>query len=148
MNRFRPKAKRYVVLPDGQEVADTKTGLIWRRYAEGITFNDNACTGNFNLYTFDEALSWAAQEAAKTSKNWRLPDLSELADIVECGRVSPFIDTDVFPATPAYYFWSSSFNSFDYAWSINFDNSFLCHEKRNSTFALRLVRDSGNLFIA
>lgn len=53
----------YVVSTDGTEVTDTKTGLIWRRCPEGMTWSGTACTGTVTLFTHEGALQRAAAQA-------------------------------------------------------------------------------------
>ena len=36
---------RYSYSADGSEVTDSKTGLVWRRCAEGMSWSSGACTG-------------------------------------------------------------------------------------------------------
>jgi len=135
-------ADRFVPSRDGQEVTDTKTGLIWRRCAEGMTFKGNTCVGSSKTYTHEAALKRATQEATRTGVSWRLPNVKELASIVDRSRVSPAIDPAAFPATPSGWFWSSSPYVGDtyYAWSVYFSYGFVYSDYRVSSGAVRLVR--------
>ena len=134
-------AAPFTVSADGQEVTDTKTGLIWRRCAEGMTANAGTCTGTASSFTHEDALTRAGTQAAATGMAWRLPNVKELFSIVDKSRLNPAIDTTAFPATPANEFWSSSpylgpradpFSSSPsyvdetgYAWHVKFDSGFI-----------------------
>ncbi|MGI9213861.1 MAG: DUF1566 domain-containing protein [Methylococcaceae bacterium] len=136
-------ADRFVVSADGQEVTDTKTGLIWRRCAEGMRFNGSTCTGSVKTYTHENALRRATAEGARTGVAWRLPNVKELASIVDRSRVSPAIDPKAFPVTQSAWFWSSSpyAGKPNDAWVVDFgDGNVDGYVNRDNTFAVRLVR--------
>lgn len=91
---------------DGSEVTDTKSGLIWRRCAEGMTWSGVTCTGTASTYTYDAALQQATNQTG--SVGWRLPNIKELSSIVDRSLTTPAIDRTAFPATPSSLFWSST----------------------------------------
>lgn len=103
---------------------DKKTGLIWRRCAEGMVISGGTCTGEASEFTYDEALQHAAAEAGRTGLGWRMPEKDELASILDESRSSPAIDPTIFPATPSNWFWSASpvVGSSGYAWGVDFDD--------------------------
>jgi Protein of unknown function (DUF1566) len=147
-------AAPYTVSADGQEVTDTKTGLIWRRCAEGMTASGGSCTGIANSFTPEAALRHASTQASTTGVAWRLPNVKELSSIADKSRQRPAIDTVAFPATPSYYFWSSSpyvggasvgeasnlFGFEAYAWCVDFSAGTVVPLGRGANFHLRLVR--------
>jgi hypothetical protein len=89
------------------EFADQKTGLIWRRCAEGMAYSGGTCTGTAREFTYEAALQHAASQARSTGIAWRLPNIQELSSIVD-RKFSPSIDPTVFPATPSGSFFSPS----------------------------------------
>lgn len=136
-------APRYTPSPDGQEVADGKTGLVWRRCAEGMEWKGNTCTNNAVFPNFFGAEA-RAKSAATSGKPWRLPTLKELSGIVavreaEAGRAA--IDPVAFPATPVARFWSSSGIGRGYFMYVGFSEGSAGEGERNSPGAVRLVRD-------
>ena len=136
-------AQPYTISADGSEVTDQKTGLIWRRCAEGMTYSGGTCTGTARIYTREAALQQAAAQATSTGVAWRLPNIKELTSIANRTLNNPAIDSTAFPATPSDYFWSSSFNEDDhsYGWSIYFGNgSPLDGVIGGSGYYVRLVR--------
>jgi Protein of unknown function (DUF1566) len=135
-------AAPFTVSADGQEVTDTKTGLIWRRCAEGMTASGSTCSGTASTFTHDTALTRASTQATANSVAWRLPNVKELSSIADKSRSNPAIDTVAFPATPANLFWSSSpyVGDASSAWSVDFYLGGVYDVNRNSTYYVRLVR--------
>ena len=101
-------ASQYVVSSTGQEVTDSKTGLIWRRCSEGQTWSGIACTGSASGYTHEAALAQVTSQALATNLAWRLPNVKELASIADKTKSNPSVDLIAFPATLAYEFWTST----------------------------------------
>ena len=138
-------ADRYTVSANGQEVKDNKTQLIWRRCPEGMTWSGDTCAGSASAMTHQAALQQAASQAADTGVAWRLPNVKELASIVDRSRSNPAIDTSAFPATPSNAFWSSSpsvGSASRYAWVVSFGDGGVGSYGRNVSLPVRLVRAS------
>lgn len=139
------QASRYAFSPDGLEVTDTTTQLVWRRCAEGQLYGAGTCSGSAGGYTHEAALVRAKTEAASSGKAWRVPNAKELFSLVDRSRRAPAIDVIAFPATqPHDYFWSSTpfAGQAHYAWSVFFDWGYIGGRLRNDALALRLVRTS------
>jgi len=115
-------AQPFTISADGSEVTDQKTGLIWRRCAEGMNWDGSTCAGVAGTFTHEAALQQAAAQATNTGVAWRLPNVKELSGIADKSRSNPAIDPVAFPATPAFPFWSSSpFVGFTFlAWLVYF----------------------------
>lgn len=128
---------RYTYSATGDEVTDTKTGLTWRRCSEGQAWSGGTCTGTAATYTHEGALA-----QAKTQTGWRLPNVKELASLVDKTRTSPAIDTSAFPATPSNWYWSATpYAGYSgYAWYVYFGYGSVSHYTRLSNFHVRLVR--------
>lgn len=164
-------AQPFVISTDGNEVTDQKTGLIWRRCAEGMNWDGATCIGVAASFTHEAASQRAVAQAASTGTAWRLPNVKELASIIDESRSIPAIDLAVFPATPPNLFWSASIvegsrsipaidstafqntpvNLFwstssvrgapGIAWNVNFNHGHVIYNNRYSGFYVRLVRD-------
>jgi len=101
--------------PDGtDDTVNMKTGdnpvqLIWKRCAVGQTWEatKKKCKGVPVKKTWKEALQLAALEPG----GWRLPNVNELAAIIDYQCYAPPINLTVFPNTPesdTAGFWSST----------------------------------------
>lgn len=132
---------RYTLQVDGEEVLDKSTQLIWKRCAEGLS-GDGCNTGTAGTYTWSQAL-------ALTDNTWRLPNIKELASLVETACSDPAINLTMFPNTPGATFWSSSSSPSgstsegDYGvWYVSFyegDDLYIAAQNANN-FHVRLVR--------
>lgn len=126
---------RFVNNLDGT-VTDKRTGLIWKQCHEGKTTVNTACdTGSDTPYTWQQAI---AQVAIVNSQNfagantWRLPNIKELASLVERACYDPAINEKFFPHTALTSngrYWSSTPDANrtnpttlekDYAWHVKF----------------------------
>lgn len=121
--RVNPSAA-YTV--DGALVTDNRTGLMWKRCAEGQTLNmdGTGCEGTATTHNWSQALLVAASSSFGGHQDWRLPNVKELFSLVETCRRNPAIHTEIFPDTPAETFWSGSPSGrFDgRAWPVNFNS--------------------------
>lgn len=148
-------------------VLDSRTGLSWQRCAAGRQiddantdfFADDSCPlidqnpldgvpdnldNDFNndvllTYSWYEALVFA--EA--TGDGWRVPNVKELASLVEYACTSPAINSNVFPNTAQALHWSSTADAVDDSsvWTMDFgDGEDNALPKNLSGFVL-LVRD-------
>ncbi|OUD14669.1 hypothetical protein TPSD3_08605 [Thioflexithrix psekupsensis] len=109
---------RFQINEDGT-VTDVRTNLVWKRCLEGQT-GANCETGNASRFTWQQALQYAKQ----VGEGWRLPNIKELASIVELKCDDPAINLSAFPNTRSSGVWSSSpVASGTYnAWDVNFGN--------------------------
>ena len=131
--------ERYQANDDGT-VLDTTTGLTWNRCTLGMSWDSelNACLGypqqeNWKTTLQSVSLFNEEQTALALPSDWRLPNIKELASIVNLHCVSPALDTEIFPDSSSSYWSSTPFFSQQVqslvdgvvidehaAWSINF----------------------------
>jgi hypothetical protein len=133
--RFTPSA-------DGQEVSDSRTGLTWRRCAEGMAWRGKTCTGPATFFTQPDAVA-RAKSASTPAAEWRLPILKELSSIVsvrEAEEGKAAVDPNAFPATPVARFWTSSSTGPGYFTYVGFSDGSAGEAPRATSAALRLVR--------
>ena len=135
-------AQPYTISADGTEVTNQKTGLIWRRCSEGMSWNGATCAGAASTFSHEAALAQAATQASGTGLAWRLPNVKELTSIADKSRSNPAIDPVAFPATPASSFWSASPNvgGANVAWHVSFGNGRVGTLIRSGSHYVRLVR--------
>ena len=130
-------AQPYIISPDGTEVTDSKTDLTWRRCSEGKSWNGSFCVGTALRLTNERALIHA-----QTQTGWRLPNVKELASIIDRSKRSPAIDTTAFPGTVTNWYWSSSpfVRKAGSAWVVFFGTGHVGEGTRFDEAQLRLVR--------
>lgn len=130
-------------------ITDPEAGLIWKKCSEGQSWSSagNNCTGTEATYNWQQALLRAQAVNAGTGENfsqsdWRVPNIKELASIVELRCSSPAINNTVFPATAAAFYWSSSpyapLSAFAWGLGFNFGNDGVVN--RSNVNRVRLVR--------
>ncbi len=76
------------------------------------------------------------------AKDWRMPTIKELENIVSQDRYDPAIDTAYFPNTNSSFYWSGSpraYNS-DYAWYVYFYSGLSYNYSKSDDLYVRLVR--------
>ncbi len=95
-------------------IVDNKTGLMWLRCTYGFEWDgaNFTCTDNQG-----SAVTWkgALDEVASANignlhsySDWRLPNIKELASLVERKCTSLTINKNVFPGTGAVPYWSNT----------------------------------------
>ncbi len=134
--------ERYSPSSDGQEITDSKTGLIWRRCAEGMVWKARTCSGQAAFFNQTDAAA-RAKSAAAGGQAWRLPVLKELSGIVaarEAEEGKAAIDPVAFPATPVTRFWTSSSTGPGYFTHVAFSDGSAGESPRGTSGAVRLVR--------
>ena len=95
-----------------------------------------------STYTWEQALEAAASNALNSTSDWRLPNIKELASIVEEACYGPAINLELFPDTPSDDFWSSSPDAYDSrsAWYVYFYSGYGGSHGRDDSEYVRLVR--------
>lgn len=109
---------RFEILNEQPNVATDKvTGLMWMRCPWGMTLNTvYGCIPAVVTprLGWKDAIDKADDPAGDGSHSlfgksgWRVPNVKELASIIEHGCESPSINKLVFPSTPVGKFWTSS----------------------------------------
>ncbi len=142
--------QRFNICGSGDSILDTRTGLLWARCSYGKKWNSQTqhCEGDAGIYNWQEALNVVVEEnkqqslANNNDKDWRLPNIKELASIVNTQCIYPAIDSKAFPDTNSAQFWTSSvFEQFPArAWYVGFalGHDYASHKRYYKQ--LRLVR--------
>lgn len=130
----------YEIHGDGT-VTDTRTGLMWKRCAEGLT-GELCADGEVSIMTWGDALEHARSSTFAGHDDWRLPNFRELQSLAEHCRTDPAINETAFPNTTSSYFWSASpyAGSSDYAWLVYFYDGYSSYYFRNGSHRVRAVR--------
>lgn len=86
----------YIDHGDGT-VTDIRSGLMWKRCAEGLIFTDGRCGGgNIQFLKWGAALTQADESGFAGYRDWRIPNLKELSSLVEDCKTKPAINARVF----------------------------------------------------
>lgn len=126
---------------------DLEPDLTWMRCSLGQAWNGTTCTGTPVAYTWQSAQDAASklnrEGGYANRRDWRVPQISELASIVERQCSNPRINLTLFPATPPVYFWTANtqrgpgMEAFAYAISFGADGP--KHPSKEEKFNVRLV---------
>lgn len=134
-------ARRFVL--DGAEVKDKSTGLVWRRCAEGRNWSGGTCNGTSAIYLrATDATDQAKAQASASGKAWRVPNVKELASLVDTRVNRPSIDATIFPGfyTAAYHTVTHWTENPVYTWRVWFAEGTLTRDTWGGY--LLLVRDA------
>ena len=105
---------RFTIINDGT-VVDKKTGLMWMRCSLGQSWDGNGCSGLSTNFSWIEAINAGENSSFANHSDWRVPNIKELASILEDACYEPAINETIFPSTTEKYFWSSSPHAVDSA---------------------------------
>ncbi|MDO6459822.1 DUF1566 domain-containing protein [Granulosicoccaceae sp. 1_MG-2023] len=83
---------------DDDIIVDNVTGLMWQRCLLGLSGQDCA-TGQAEFLSWPDALQAATDDRTGGYSDWRLPNIKELASLVEYACTGPAMDEDQFPNT-------------------------------------------------
>lgn len=120
-----------------------KTRLEWQRCSLGQTFVNGMCTGEAKRLGFNDAQSMARNDNS-SGGGWRMPTQSELVSLIESACTNPAVNTEIFPATLAGAYWTSTAyagNVVD-AWSVSFSDGSVTYGNKITANYVRLVRNS------
>jgi hypothetical protein len=109
--------------PDGGELRDRSTGLVWRRCAEGQGWTGSTCGGTPTTFlTMPDAVAHAQAQALAAGKGWRIPNVKELSSLVDNQSRWPAIDGSAFPGfqTESYHSSTHWTENRVYSWRISF----------------------------
>jgi hypothetical protein len=127
-------------------VTDKKTGLMWKRCSEGQSWDGITCTGTAAVYTWQAALQQAQAVNGAGGfagyTDWRVPNIKELASLIEEQCQYPAINITIFPAIPFDFYWSASpyANDGSSAWTLSFGDSSDNWINKNNLLYVRLTR--------
>ena len=131
--------ERYTISVDGSEVLDSRTGLTWKRCAEGAKWTVRGCAGEVAFYTQPEAAAYVVAAGGE----WRFPTLRELSSIAapsEAQDGKAALNPKIFPSTPVARFWTSSSAGPGYFAVVVFSDGSAGESVRTSPGALRLIK--------
>lgn len=131
-------------------VTDNITGLMWQTCVQGLS--GNFCqNGEASSISWNEGMDLAQSDNTAGFTNWRLPNIKELASLIEYSCTSPALNTTLFPnpgrtlveeSRQEYTTWSSTpyYDSGAIRY-IDFANGADNSHSRATKALIRLVRD-------
>ena len=131
----RPEpGNRFTDNSDGT-VTDNATGLMWVQDSQGAGCNYSTPTNWYDAVAFCEALDFAGHD------DWRLPNVHELASLLDFGRWGPAIN-NIFTFVNDYTWTSTTHQDWTtYAYVVEFGSSFFEKiDKSTANIYLRPVR--------
>lgn len=118
-------------IKNGNTVLDTKTKLVWQ---------DNSDVADKEML-YSEADAYCKALVLSGYKDWRLPSLTELQNIVDFTRYEPSINR-IFEYTGTDNHWSSTLytDDADRAWAVDFKSGGTSHNRHSYDYYVRCVR--------
>ena len=126
-------------------LTDNQSKLTWMRCSLGQVWSGATCVGTLGAYTWqfaqDEAGKLNQQGGYAGHSDWRVPQIPELAMIVERQCSNPRTNLALFPGTPANYFWTATVPADPgNAYVLSFGAEGAKYKSREEVLSVRLVR--------
>lgn len=126
-------------------LTDNQSKLTWMRCSLGQVWSGATCAGTLGAYTWqsaqDEAGKLNQQGGYAGHSDWRVPQIPELAMIVERQCSNPRTNLALFPGTPANYFWTATVPADPgNAYVLSFGAEGAKYKSREEVLSVRLVR--------
>lgn len=139
---------------DWRCVGDTETGLLWEVKTDDGGFHDRGNSYRwgggvdagtmYNYGDWDALVNTSDNELLCGESGWRVPEIDELAGLIDTGQGDPVIDTALFPNTQSSDYWSATSSSSGtlsiYGWSLNFSSGYSGSNFKYSYKGVRLVQ--------
>lgn len=77
--------------------SDSITKLMWKKCIEGQAYHNETCSGTSLALPWVDAIEFANSSTFAGFTDWRLPNIKELASIIERQCYDPALNLDVFP---------------------------------------------------
>ncbi len=134
---------RFTIHQNGM-VEDTMSGLMWLRCSLGQTWEEStsSCTGNAEQVTWQQALLAAKSATDGSFSDWHLPNIKEMATLVERQCVDPAINPTLFPQALSENYWTntSDENQPEHAWAFAFYSGKNNLKNKQADVFVRFVR--------
>ncbi|MFY8298627.1 DUF1566 domain-containing protein [Pseudoalteromonas sp. SS15] len=150
---FVDPSERFEINETDGIVLDRSTGLMWQQCEVGLNYNaDNkTCIGSTQKLTWQQALLEANDNSHAGFTDWHVPNIKELASIIDHSCVSPalpqlelgvFLFSNELISGEEGDYWSSTTVTLEpqYAWTFQVSDGKNRYLKKTQTGRLRLVR--------
>lgn len=102
------QAAGFALVEQGTGVLDQRTGLVWARCVQGMSWNGRQCAGQATALAQEAALRQAAERRQGPSQAWRLPHVADLRRLSNRLSKEPRLQPLLFPQAPRGLYWSDS----------------------------------------
>ena len=110
-------------------VYDSNTGLYWQ---------DNSDSGTF---VWQDTIEYCENLELNAYTDWRLPNINELASLIDDTKSSPAIPATFLNTNSSYYWSSTSLQSESTnAWGVGFNDGSVGHNSKGYSYYVRCVR--------
>ncbi|MBD1582061.1 DUF1566 domain-containing protein [Pseudoalteromonas sp. S16_S37] len=134
---------RYIINTNGTAL-DNETGLMWQVCDFGQNYDTatSSCTSAALQLNWQQALTAAKNSDYAGFTDWHIPNVKELASILDHSCVEPAINLEVFISTQSDNYWTSTtaVSQIDHAWAYQFADGKNNLKAKTSDIFLRLVR--------
>lgn len=142
-------SSRYTISDDGASLVDSSTGLTWARCDLGQTWNNETkvCDGNQSTHNWlDAHLEAQSYSAGTITTGWRVPNIKELATIIEERCSYPTVNTEIFfSTTRGQIYWASTpykiGSAGDKAYLMEMGLGIITAADKSNEINVKLVRD-------
>ncbi|CAH9058897.1 hypothetical protein PSECIP111951_01964 [Pseudoalteromonas holothuriae] len=135
--------ERFIKNVDGT-VTDTETGLMWQtcEFGQDYDSDSESCTSTALQVDWQQALVAAKNNVYAGFNDWHVPNVKELASIIEHRCVEPAINQTIFTSTQNDNYWTSTTggSQIDHAWAYQLADGKNNLKAKTSDVFLRLVR--------
>ena len=131
-------------------IIDNVTGLMWQRCLLGLS-GSSCQQGEAQLLNWPQALTLAGEDKSEGYSDWRLPNLKELASLVEYACTAPAMNETLFPNSGVlrpdtglmtFIVWSATpYYDSGLIRYVDFSNAADNAQHRSTSQLVRLVRD-------
>lgn len=124
-----------------ETVTDVATGLMWHRCVIGQVWQNGQCIGDYENFSWQQALQAAEDNSLAGYKDWRLPNIKELNSLIDRSCTSPAYNTSAFDLNGGHGLHSSTFDKLGKVISIDMNSGYPTIAGSSFSMQVLLVRD-------
>lgn len=138
-DKSRPDS-RYTT--SNETVTDVATGLMWHRCVIGQVWQNGQCIGDYENFTWQQALQAGETNNLAGYTDWRLPNIKELNSLIDRSCTDPAYNIRAFDLNGGHGLHSSTFERFGYVMTMDMNSGFVTAANADFATKILLVRDT------
>lgn len=138
-DKSRPDS-RYTT--SNETVTDVATGLMWHRCVIGQAWQNGQCIGDYENFTWQQALQAGETNNLAGYTDWRLPNIKELNSLIDRSCTDPAYNIRAFDLNGGHGLHSSTFERFGYVMTMDMNSGFVTAANADFATKILLVRDT------